>query len=165
MTTLPESQEDLRAVRVEVQEFYHRYQQVLDDQLFHDWTELFTQDGEYAVITAENEAGEGLYLLYDEGLDALRERIAFVLGYWQAPRARTLRLLTNLVVEEAGAATVRCTGKFVVFRTDDNGVTSVHTCGRFTDDLVRAESGALRLRRHHVVVQNDVLPGDFTDLL
>lgn len=155
---------DALLLQQDVSQFLAAYQRTVDEHRYLDWLDLFVEDGAYSVIDAQNAADHGMFLLYDDGLEARKERCGYLMGYWKVPRSRTSHFVSNIVpaVDAAGGIHVR--SKFTVFRTDREGVTRFHACGDYEDDLVRVEGG-LKFQRHHVVLDMNVLPDDFTPLL
>ncbi len=147
----------------EVAQFLTSYQRIVDEQRYLDWLELFTPDGVYSVIDALNAADHGMYLLYDDGLEARKERCGYLMGYWKVPRARTSHFVSNVSVLVDGDTT-RADSKFLVYRTDRSGATTLHACGTYKDELVR-DDGELKFQSHQVVIDMNLLPDDFTELL
>ncbi|HEY7281971.1 MAG TPA: aromatic-ring-hydroxylating dioxygenase subunit beta, partial [Actinomycetota bacterium] len=84
--------------------------------------------------------------------------------YWKVPRARTLHSVTNVLVTSASEERVEARSKFTVFRTDREGYTMFHASGEYFDEFDRTPAGLL-LRRHDAVIDMNVLPDDFTELL
>lgn len=151
-------------LRHQVEELLIRYQNIINEQRYLDWLELFVSDGVYSVIDHQNSEAQGMYLIYDDGLEARKERVAYLMGYWKVPRSKTLHTLSNVLVTSIEESQVHARSKFTVYRTDRDGVTSFHTCGEYRDEFERGDSGLL-LRRHDVVIDMNVLPDDFTALL
>jgi 3-phenylpropionate/cinnamic acid dioxygenase small subunit len=86
------------------------------------------------------------------------------MGYWKVPRARTLHSVTNVLVTATTDERVEARSKFTVFRTDREGYTIFHASGEYFDEFDRGAEGLL-LRRHDIVIDMNVLPDDFTELL
>src|SRR5919198_3760813 len=74
----------------QVEEFLIHLQNVIDEHRYPEWVELFVAEGVYSVIDHQNANDQGMYLIYDDGLEARKERMAYLMGYWKVPRARTL---------------------------------------------------------------------------
>jgi 3-phenylpropionate/cinnamic acid dioxygenase small subunit len=136
-----------------------------DDRDFVGWMELFTQDGEYSAVTYENLIYKGLRLFRDVGHNALYERVAFLMGVWQVPRAKTMHLVSNIEVsagEDANSA--QAVSNFIMTRTADLEHSVLHAAGRYIDRFERHD-GAWRIRDRLVVVDSNMLPPEFTELL
>jgi p-cumate 2,3-dioxygenase beta subunit len=151
-------------LRHQVEEFLSRLQSAIDEQRYLDWLELFVAEGVYSVIDHENSQSHGMYLIYDDGLEARKERVAYLMGYWKVPRSKTLHTVSNVLITSTEKDELEARSKFTVHRTDREGVTAFHTCGEYHDEFERSESGLL-LRRHNAVIDMNVLPDDFTELL
>jgi hypothetical protein len=102
-------------------------------------------------------------LMAEAGREALKERAAYLEGYFQFTRKKTTRLVTNTRVSQHDRAIV-ANSKFLLLRTDRSGRTGLHAAGAFSDRIVNTGDG-LRFAAHNVIVDADVLPSDFTDLL
>jgi len=147
-----------------VEQFLVRLQNAIDDHRYIAWLDMFVPEGVYAVIDQLNKNGHGMYLTYDDGLEARKQRVAYLMGYWKVPRARTLHTVTNVLVTFAGDDRVEARSKFTVYRTDREGYTKFHASGEYFDEFDRSDGGLL-FRRHGVVIDMNVLPDDFTELL
>jgi ethylbenzene dioxygenase beta subunit len=155
---------DVTAIEREIEKALYRYARTLDEQRYHDWLDLFTDDAVYSVMNYENQQDQGLYLIKDGGKEALKERAAYALGFWQAPRGKTLHTVSNIEVTEATSDEARVRSCLVVFRTDADGETQLHCCGSAEDVLVR-DGGRWLFKQRAVVVDNGVLPPAFTEIL
>ncbi|MEJ0065225.1 MAG: aromatic-ring-hydroxylating dioxygenase subunit beta [Caulobacteraceae bacterium] len=136
-----------------------------DERDFVGWMELFTDDGEYSAVTQENLSYKGLRLFRDVGRNALYERVAYLMGVWQVPRAKTLHLVSNVEIsagEHAGGA--QAVSNFIMTRTADLEHTVLHAAGRYIDRFERRD-GAWRFTDRLVVVDSNMLPPEFTELL
>ena len=137
---------------------------LVDHQQFREWLDLFTEDGSYSAITYENSQENGLYLFKDDGKESLKERVTFLMGFWQVGRAKTLHTLSNISVTPVEEDEATASSYFVIYRTGDDGVTQFHACGEYEDHLVRQE-GHWLFRKRKAIVDNGVLPSHFTDLI
>ncbi len=157
-----------RPVTFELQQQIERalfnYARTIDEQRFRDWVELFTEDGVYSVMTQENQQDQGLYLVMDEGREALKERAAYALGFWQAPRGKMLHTISNIDVEPRSGGEVSVRSYLVAYRTEAAGDTQLHCCGT-ADDVLVLQGGRWLFKRRAVVVDNGILPPNFTELL
>lgn len=143
----------------------HRAARLADDRNYLEWMELFTEDGEYSAITHENLSYRGLYLFSDIGRGALYERVAFLMGVWQVPRGKTTHLVSNIEVSAGeGPSSATALSNFILARTGDQEHTTLHAAGRYRDRFER-QGGAWRFKERQVVVDSNLLPPEFTDLL
>ena len=147
----------------QIKNLLYDYARIVDQQRFYEWLDLFTDDGTYSAITYENFQEQGLYLFKDDGKEAMKERVTFLMGFWQVGRGKTLHAVSNIQAsihdDEATANSY-----FVIYRTGDDGVTQFHACGEYEDQLVRRDERWL-FQQRKVIVDNGVLPSHFTDLL
>ena len=136
----------------------YKVARLTDERDYVAWMELFTEDGEYSAVTDEN-------LFRDVGRNALYERVAFLMGVWQVPRAKTMHLVSNIEVsagEDANSA--QAVSNFIMTRTADLEHSVLHAAGRYIDRFER-HGGAWRIRDRLVVVDSNMLPPEFTELL
>ena len=135
-----------------------------DDQEFLAWIDLFTEDGVYSAITFENRRDNGLYLFRDVGRQMLHMRAAFLLGLWQVPRGKTTHLVANLEIEALDGVSAAAVSNFLITRTGELEMTKLHASGRYYDRFEKSD-GAWRFKSRDVVVDTNILPSEFTDLL
>lgn len=150
--------------RSEIEKLFRTYCRLLDQGRFAEWVDLFTADGVYLVITHENLQDQGMLLLKDDGRDALKERAAFLMGYYQSERCKTLHTCCNVELGAISGNEATCNSYFVVYRTASDGFPQLHSCGEYRDRLFR-ENGRWVFRERLVVIDNETLPENFTDLL
>jgi 3-phenylpropionate/cinnamic acid dioxygenase small subunit len=142
----------------------NRSARLADDHKYLEWMELFTEDGVYSAITRQNAETSGLYLFRDVGRQMLHMRAAFLMGLWQAPRGMTRHVVSNLEIELADQSTATCVSSFIMARTGELEMTKLHASGRYIDAFQKVD-GAWRFKSREVVVDTDILPSEFTDLL
>jgi 3-phenylpropionate/cinnamic acid dioxygenase small subunit len=143
----------------------NRAARLADDQEFMAWMELFADDGEYSAITLENLRLKGLRLFRDVGRTALHERMAFLMGLLQVPRGKTVHLVSNIEVSDGDSeATASAISSFIIARSGELEHTQLHAAGRYIDRFERGEGG-WRFKSRLVVVDSNMLPSHFTELL
>jgi ethylbenzene dioxygenase beta subunit len=143
----------------------HRAARLSDERRYMDWMALFTDDAEYSAITYENLTYKGLRLFRDVGRTALYERVAWLMGMWQVPRGKTLHLVSNIEISRGdGESQVKATSNFIMARTADLEHSTLHAAGRYVDKFER-QDGAWLFRDRLVVVDSNLLPPEFTELL
>jgi len=143
----------------------YRCARLIDDRKYMEWMELFADDGEYSAITYENLQYKGLRLFRDVGKTALYERVAYLMGVWQVPRGKTIHLVSNIEVsagEHENAVTAM--SNFIVTRTADLEHTVLHAAGRYVDRFER-QGGLWLFKDRLAIVDSNLLPGEFTELL
>lgn len=152
-------------VEREILALIRRAARLADEQKFLEWMDLFAEDSRYGAITHENFNTTGLHLFKDYGKRALHERVSFLMGLWQVPRAKTLHLVTNTEVEvDSAANTASAASNFLMTRTAEMEHAKLHACGRYLDRFERRE-GRWFFSERIVVVDSALLPAEFTELL
>ena len=149
--------------RVAVEAFYFDYAANLDRRETIGWTGFFTEAGIYSLTTYRNATTKGMYLIYEEGHDALTRRAAVASGYLKAQRNKTLHMISNVRVTEAEASRVRAQAYFAMFRTGRDKTSQLHACGEF-DDRLEIVDGKLRFAEHRVIFDAETLPSNMADL-
>jgi 3-phenylpropionate/cinnamic acid dioxygenase small subunit len=91
---------------------------LLDEAKFDDWLALFTADGWYWVPSepGQDNPHDTVSLMYDDRrlLETRVRRLASPRIYSQEPRSRTSRIISNVTVEENGAAGCTVRSKFLI---------------------------------------------------
>jgi anthranilate 1,2-dioxygenase small subunit len=140
-----------------------RSARLADERRFLDWMDLFVDDCRYSAITQENHALSGLCLFTDASKRALHERVGWWMGLWQAPRGKTLHMVTNLEIEVTGDSAV-AQSSFLITRSGESEHTKLHASGRYNDKFVRRD-GAWLFKERQAIVDSNMLPAEFTELL
>lgn len=142
-------------------DFVYAEARMLDEQRFEDWLNLFTEDGHYWMPLAHDQTDPRLHTsLMDEDKLLLRVRVERLKGqrtYSQQPRSRCHHLLARPEIEtqhawhqpDKGQYVVRTAFHYVEVRQDTQNLYA----GWVTHEL-RAEEGALRIRRKRVDLLN-----------
>lgn len=147
-----------------VSRFLADYCFMLDDGDTTRWPEYFTEDGVYSLITHESAIETGMHLLVDRGQSALKERSGYVSGYFLVHRRKTMRTLSLIAVLEETDDIVTVRSNLVVYRVGRDGASNLHGTATCHDTIAKTADG-LRFVRHHVVLNESLLPGDFSDIL
>jgi 3-phenylpropionate/cinnamic acid dioxygenase small subunit len=163
-TSAPTAMVDAETERAAVALIY-RAARLIDDRKYVEWMDLFAEDGEYSAITYENLNHKGLRLFRDVGKSAIYERVAFLMGVWQVPRGKTIHLVSNTEVSAGEHVnSVRAVSNFIMTRTADLEHTVLHAAGRYVDQLERRD-GVWLFKDRLAVIDSNLLPGEFTELL
>ena len=94
---------------------------LLDDWKTAEWSDLFTEDGEYLVPSTDDPDGDptkSLFLIFDDHIRLVQRGVRLLkrTAHAEYPHSRTTRLVTNVRVTPGdGADRVDCT--FVVYRS------------------------------------------------
>lgn len=123
--------------------FIWREAEMLDQQDYNAWLDLWTEKGIYVIPIERDETdyASALNIAYDDaGMRAARvKRLKSGFSMSSAPSARTVRTTSRFVVEpgEDGVTTVRCAQMLVEFKFERTRVVGADVVYR----LVRTEGG------------------------
>jgi anthranilate 1,2-dioxygenase small subunit len=124
----------------DVERLHARYAHAIDNDELEQWPNFFTANGRYRVTTAENESrGLPLPVLYCDGQAMLRDRVASLrhANIYEPQRYR--HIVSSVLVEPDGAASVKSIASFLVVRIMENGETMLFASGRYVDRISIAE--------------------------
>jgi anthranilate 1,2-dioxygenase small subunit len=157
-----EAQGDFRArleamlLREEIETFNAAYAAALDEQRLADWTEMFTEDGFYVVISRENaDRGMPVGLIYCENKGMIRDR-AFALEKTAmfAPRYLRHMIANTQVLGHTEDGHIRARANYIVLQVlHDNPEAKLHQVGVY-DDLFRRTAAGLRIARRRCIYDN-----------
>lgn len=118
---------DRLALQLEVEQFFTREAELLDERRFDEWLELFADDARYWMPIARNLAFDDPEPEYtreradanwfDDGKPDLRKRVLQIQSgdHWaEEPRSRTTHVVTNVHVAEQSEAELTVRSRFVV---------------------------------------------------
>ena len=133
----------------------HEYAASLDEERFDDWVALFdTETCTYEVLSRENrDLGLPAPIMgcYTHGM--VRDRVAMLVkGVLTYRRDKLLRQVSNLRVHRDGAL-LRIKAGLVVYRSDEEGVSSLYMVARYEAEVADV-AGRLLIRRMAVVVDS-----------
>lgn len=160
--------------RQQAEDFLFGEAELLDDWRLEDWLRMFTADGLYWIPIAENlPVAHHASIVRD---DALRreERVFHLLHTRfpaQTPRSRTLHMISNVRIAEAGSETVRLRSNQVVHevRTGDfrqTGLGDPSTIVAKVEHVLRREGGELKIALKQIVlIDRDMPLGNLTFLI
>jgi biphenyl 2,3-dioxygenase beta subunit/benzene/toluene dioxygenase beta subunit len=161
------------AVYGEVLEFLYQEAELLDDCRFQDWIGLFSDDIHYTMpvrTTQFRTQGAGFQdvSFFDDNLNSLRTRVQRLqtdAAWAETPPSRTRHFLTNVLVglgERANEYAV--SANFMVTRSRGEQGYQLFT-GRREDLLRRLDSGALRIARRRLLIDQTVITGTNLSIL
>lgn len=159
----------------EVEQFYYREAELLDDGRFTDWLDLLADDLDYWMPTRTNRlrrqqalavAARGEAAFYDESKESLAWRIRRFdsgMAWAEDPPSRTRHLITNVVVrhldpEQHPGFTpddLLVRSAFLVYRNRLEREENVFAGGR--TDVLRRTSDGLRVARRTILLDQNVL--------
>ena len=137
----------------EIESFNARYAQALDEQRLSDWTEMFTDDALYVILSRENhDRGLPVGLIYCENKRMIHDR-AFALMETSMFAPRYLRhIIGNLQVLGTDAdGGIRARANYALIQVlYDRPEAKLHQVGAYHDVFRRIE-GALKLAERRCV--------------
>ncbi|MCA1841676.1 MAG: nuclear transport factor 2 family protein [Actinobacteria bacterium] len=134
---------------------------LLDDGRYRDWIELFTDDGEYKAMSAENhERGWPLGII-DDIRDSMLDRAEIMEKYWSIEPFRTRRLVSNVVAVPIEEGRVRVESSFLVLVAARDGVAQMQAMGRY-EDIVEQSGDRWRFRSRLAIHDNTMLSHNVT---
>jgi anthranilate 1,2-dioxygenase small subunit len=144
----------------EIEQFNSEYAAALDQQRLSDWSEMFTADASYVVLSRENEdRGHPVGLIYCENRGMIRDR-AFALEKTAMFAPRYLRhMISNLqLLGEDKDGNIRARANYVVLQVlFDRPDATIHQVGTYHDVFRRTGDG-LRLAQRRCVYDNLLVP-------
>ena len=148
-----EAQIDALLLHHEVESFNAAYAAALDEQRLTDWTEMFTEDAFYVVISRENaDHALPVGLIYCDSKRMIQDR-AFALEKTTMFAPRYLRhIIGNLqVVGEDGNGAIRARANYALIQVlYDRPEAKLHQVGAY-HDVFRRVDGVLKLAERRCV--------------
>lgn len=137
------------ATRVEIEDFYYREAELLDERRWEEWLDLFAPELEYFAplrVTRKSPASDIVEELghFDDTRASLGLRVKRLrtdVAWAEDPPSHTRRLITNLRAEPAGDGTVTVRTNMLLYRSrGDMGAFDL-IVGERQDLLRRGETG------------------------
>lgn len=148
-------------IRFELDDLYNAYVAALDDGPLEDWPGLFTDPCDYQLIPRENyEAGLPLAVMKCESTGMMMDRVKAVREQVMFEPRYLRHLVSNIRVREVDEANARIkvTANYAVLETLRDGFTRILNSGRYLDEVVRDESGALKFATKLCVFDSELVP-------
>jgi 3-phenylpropionate/cinnamic acid dioxygenase small subunit len=148
----------------EVEQFLYRQSELLDDQRWQDWIDLFTDDGIYWMpADPADETWDGVPSIFAEDRNLMNVRMRRVLhpdAWSQKPLWGTSHVIGNVVImprdTKTGDIVVRSRFHMMELRRDS----SRHFAGTYLHHLVRTPNG-LKIRLQRVDMVNGQAAFDY----
>jgi anthranilate 1,2-dioxygenase small subunit len=148
-----EAKIDALLLHHEVESFNAAYAAALDEQRLTDWTEMFTEDAFYVVISRENaDHGLPVGLIYCDSKRMIQDR-AFALEKTTMFAPRYLRhIIGNLqVMGEDGNGAIRARANYALIQVlYDRPEAKLHQVGAY-HDVFRRVDGVLKLAERRCI--------------
>jgi anthranilate 1,2-dioxygenase small subunit len=140
----------------EMSTFNNQYAAALDDQRLTDWTEMFTDDAMYVILSRENfDLKLPVGLIYCENKGMIRDR-AFALKETAMFAPRYLRhiIANQAILSETPDGTITARANYVVLQVlYDRPDATLHQVGVYYDKFRRID-GVLKLAERRCVYDN-----------
>lgn len=126
-----------------IEALHARYIRVIDDGLWDQWPELFTEPCVYKIITRENfEQGLPLSVMECHSRGMLQDRVTGLRTINVFEPHRYLHLISGLSIDNINGDRVQCKSNYLVIRTMLDGTMSIFSCGVYLDRIAISAEGA-----------------------
>jgi anthranilate 1,2-dioxygenase small subunit len=144
----------------EIECFNARYAQALDEQRLADWTDMFTDDALYVVLSRENfDRGLPVGLIYCENKRMIQDRaLALTESSMFAPRYLRHIIGNQVVLSAESNGSIKSRANYVVLQVlFDRPDATLHQVGVYYD-VFRRVGGSLKLAERRCVYDNLLVP-------
>ena len=155
-------------LKQEVEDFFYREAELLDERRYEEWLDLLTEDVRYWMPMRRNVPHDELEReftragldvnWFDEGKDTLARRVAQIrtgIHWAEEPLSRTCHLITNVQVLAATATDVTTKCRFVVYRNRVETETDFLVGKR--EDTLRRQAAGWKIAARKVILDQSVL--------
>lgn len=155
-------------VKQEIEDFFYREADLLDERRYEEWLDLFTEDTHYWMPLRRNvprDEPEREFTRpgvdanwFDEGKDTLTRRVKQILTgiHWaEEPPSRICHIVSNVQIVRATLDEVEARSRFIVYRNRVQTETDFLVGKR--EDLLRRMDGGLKIARRKIVLDQNVL--------
>jgi 3-phenylpropionate/cinnamic acid dioxygenase small subunit len=148
-------------LRLDVQEFYARYAECLDNGRLQQWPEFFVDSCTYRITTRRNlRHGPDEHLVSLSTKTTMRDRIAAI-GQSEDYEPHTQRhFISNFRVQVSGEDELRVQANVQILRSYPERETEFLAAGYYLD-RVAVTGNRLHFREKLCVLDSDTAPGDF----
>jgi 3-phenylpropionate/cinnamic acid dioxygenase small subunit len=166
-TALPDSIARL-LLRAEVEDFFYREVELLDERRYDEWLDLFTDDTRYWMPMRRNVPRDemereftraGLDVnWFDEGKDTLTRRVRQIqtgIHWAEEPPSRLCHMISNVQIASATPDEVTAKCRFLIYRNRVETETDFLVGKR--EDVLRRVDGGFRIAHRKVVLDQSVL--------
>lgn len=129
-------------LNAELRELYEDYAAALDNGELQRWTEFFTPDASYRVISRESYADNLPHAtIYCDGLGMIQDR-AVLLREVANYEPRTLRhFLSGLRITSLSDNVISATANFLIIESLFDAEPQVFLVGEYVDELIKTDAG------------------------
>jgi 3-phenylpropionate/cinnamic acid dioxygenase small subunit len=156
-------------LQLEIEQFYYREAELLDDHRYPEWLDLFSDDARYWMPTRSNRllrehdkevSVEGEFALFDDNKKTLGWRVKQMesLTHWaENPRSRTRHLVSNVrVAPTKSVGEYEAKSNFICYRNRLSDEVDIWV-GERTDLLRRDDEQELRIARRKILLDQNVV--------
>lgn len=148
-------------IRFELDDLYNAYVTALDDGPLEDWPRLFVDPCDYQLIPRENyDNGMPLAIMKCESTGMMMDRVNAVQEQMMFEPRYLRHMVSNIRVLEMDGANrrMKVAANYAVLETLRDGFTRILNSGRYLDEIVRDEDGALKFAAKHCVFDSELVP-------
>jgi len=156
-------------LQLEIEQYYYREAELLDDHRYQEWLDLFSADTRYWMPTRANRllreqekevSAEGEFALFDDNKKTLGWRVKQMESFthWaENPRSRTRHLVSNVRIARLKAGDeYEVKSNFICYRNRLQDEVDIWA-GERHDLLRRDETQALHIARRKVLLDQNVV--------
>lgn len=122
--------------RRQIEDLHTRYIRVIDDGLWEEWPELFTETCLYKIVTRENfDQGLPLSVMECRSRGMLKDRVTGLRKINVYEPHRYLHQISGLAIETVEGSRVICRSNYLVVRTMLDGAMSIFSAGVYLDKI------------------------------
>ncbi|KXJ49799.1 MAG: anthranilate 1,2-dioxygenase [Cycloclasticus sp. Phe_18] len=138
-------------LKQEVEALLNNYVQCIDDDELERWPDFFTDPCLYQVIPRENhELGQPTAVMWCDSRGMLEDRIT-ALRHANVYQVQWYRhLISNPVIKTDDGDTFHVQSNYAVFKTCNDGDSTVYNVGRYVDEIVR-DKGVLKFKKRSAI--------------
>ena len=135
----------------EVEDLLNTYAQCIDDDNLEQWPDFFTDQCLYRIIPRENhEIGLPTAVMWCDSRGMLEDRVT-ALRHANVYQVQWYRhLLSNPVITTEDGNTFNVQSNYAVFKTCNDGESTVYNVGRYVDVIVR-DNGKLKFKERSAI--------------
>jgi len=138
-------------LRSEIETLLNEYAQCIDNDELESWPDFFTDECLYRVIPRENhEVGLPTAVMWCDSRGMLQDRIT-ALRHANVYQVQWYRhIISNPVITTEDGETFNVQSNYAVFKTCNDGESTVYNVGRYVDVIVRV-NGVLKFKERTAI--------------
>ena len=145
-------------LRLEVEDFYAAYIEMLDDGDIAHWPDLFIEQCTYKLVARENyDRGLPLATIWCESKGMLKDRVyAWTKTLTYTPR-HYRHMLSNLRIHGISGGNIKVRANYLVIQSTSDDLAKVASAGKYVDTLTR-EDGTLKFAEKLSIFDTMLIP-------